>query len=114
MPNKTTAEAIESILDTIHSYGECKEFYLVRLGRQETSALRTAAKTMRKVERGELVEVVHAEWKCSTEHMKLICSKCGCSMPYVRELSGKDLPYCPNCGAKMDSERKDDNNAEIH
>ena len=58
----------------------------------------------------DAVEVVHGRWKHQYEKgmSYKVCSICGCR-------NGLDLKfnYCPNCGAKMDGERKD-NESETH
>lgn len=57
----------------------------------------------------DVVEVVHGEWidDKSTIIGDLIernCSLCGQRMTSCIE---RMMSYCPNCGAKMDGERKD-------
>lgn len=96
MADMTTAEAAE-ILERAKkqggTYGFVSEF---------SDACNLAAPICRRVASGELTEMGHGRWKCSDEKVELICSQCGCRMPFVRELAGKDLPYCPSCGALMD------------
>ena len=50
----------------------------------------------------DVAPVVHSEW---IYHMSFgVCKKCG----YEYEWKGTDAKnYCPNCGAKMDGERKE-------
>ena len=58
----------------------------------------------------DAAEVVHGRW---VDHMvrDWRCSECGDKIHKVRKVDGycyNDLPnYCPQCGAKMDGERKD-------
>ena len=57
----------------------------------------------------DAVEVVHGRWvQCEDWDLDYECSVCGC---YACENKYEDYnvltPYCPNCGAKMDGERKD-------
>jgi reverse gyrase len=75
----------------------------------DEEALELAAEIVRKVDKGELVEVVHAEWIHTSEpnedcmggyHDVIQCSDC-------HEDYDFEYDYCPNCGAKMDGERKD-------
>ena len=61
----------------------------------------------------DAVEVVHGRWitSATTWGEKAICSVCGRDL-YVNEpgnglLNIEDLHYCPNCGAKMDRERRE-------
>lgn len=55
----------------------------------------------------DAVEVVHAEWKesISLDEGFWICSNCN----FVSEATAAPIlyKYCPNCGAKMDGERRD-------
>ena len=66
----------------------------------------------------DAVEVVHGEWIEAygmEEAMKgtVICSNCGESYSAIVLTSGEislrnqKTKYCPNCGAKMDGERRD-------
>lgn len=63
----------------------------------------------------DAVEVVHGRW-FFTEYEYFNCSVCGfgyyngceCSSEAREKLkNGDTYRYCPNCGAKMDGERKD-------
>ena len=58
------------------------------------------------IEQAELVdavEVVHGEWEVvdQEEPRRYGCSRC-------KKLSWYETNYCPNCGAKMDGEVKND------
>ena len=57
----------------------------------------------------DVVEVVHGEWVLTnTECAEMTCSRCG--FTYYGEFDYECMSnYCPNCGAKMDGERKDNN-----
>lgn len=52
----------------------------------------------------DAVQVVHGRWvyEKTYQGMKYVCSECG-EIPECFEPN-----YCPNCGAKMDGERKND------
>ena len=79
--------------------------------------LRIAANDVRHQPTVDAVEVVHGHWTekiiCGgfAEEWGYKCSICGCT---VSERSGlgvyqdrnQQLNYCPNCGAKMDGERR--------
>ena len=58
----------------------------------------------------DAVEVVHGRWntKWLLGHEYAECSRCGCSMVDTNKFWGSN--FCPNCGAKMDGERKDNGN----
>ena len=57
----------------------------------------------------DAVPVVHGRWihldprGCATISGK--CSRCGWEAHYYED-DVADMPYCPNCGAKMDGERE--------
>ena len=54
--------------------------------------------------------VVHGKWEWNTNNGFYYCSNCKTVSPR-EDQDGEycDCPnYCPNCGAKMDGERKDD------
>lgn len=69
---------------------------------------------VKKVDSGELVEVVHGQWarKQIGKYIgtdKVVCSCCGCFLAVVGSDTGfkettRDMNYCPHCGAKMDLE----------
>ena len=55
----------------------------------------------------DAVEVVHGEWKVSIDSeisRSVYCSACGKCFYYAKKgaLNIDKMPYCPNCGAKMD------------
>lgn len=63
----------------------------------------------------DVVPVVHGEWadkevihkRCIEEWQSARCSACGKyhTTPYMYYFD--DFNFCPNCGAKMDGERKE-------
>ncbi len=66
----------------------------------------------------DVVEVRHGEWVLEHgEYGKMMCSVCKKSSPTERKPDPYEYfqladfyiesPYCPNCGAKMDGERKE-------
>ena len=64
--------------------------------------LATVRKKLRNLPYVDAVEVVHGWWEQAryTEAPLYICSECD-------KPEYKQHRYCPNCGAKMDGERKD-------
>ena len=57
----------------------------------------------------DAVEVVHGQWKVSRESeisRNVWCTACGKDFYMHRkgELQIDKMPYCPNCGAKMDGD----------
>lgn len=97
------------------SAGECAEELLkienafsddLYMGERQT--LQYAASILRKIDHGELVEVVHGEWKeyAGVDKGFHYCSKCE-SQAFNYEDGGSEIieilsDYCPSCGAKMD------------
>lgn len=61
----------------------------------------------------DVVEVRHGHWIDKPTgrymHMGSWCSVCGEKSGIGGIESNRHKPYCPNCGAKMDGERKADN-----
>ena len=55
-----------------------------------------------KLPKVDAVEVVHGRWETieGREYLGCLCSNC-------QKWSDAKTNYCPNCGAKMDGERKD-------
>ena len=51
----------------------------------------------------DVVEVRHGEWIKATPYSQEYCNQCGLT---PKTIFGKLPPYCPNCGAKMDGERR--------
>lgn len=62
----------------------------------------------------DAVEVVHGEWEITEDDyfdlVEMKCSVCGESYGFedYEDCIPKNYHYCPNCGAKMDRERKTD------
>ena len=57
----------------------------------------------------DAVEVVHGRWELESEtevSKKVYCTNCCQSFVFrkVAELQVDVMPYCPNCGAKMDGD----------
>ena len=67
------------------------------------------------IPRVDAVEVVHGSWLYDSGSGKYFCSACDeYALSFKKDtIYGGDLyevcltDYCPNCGAKMDGERKD-------
>ena len=62
----------------------------------------TIAEVLKQVPTVDAVEVVHGRWKNidTREYLGWMCSNC-------QKWFDSRTNYCPNCGAKMDGERKD-------
>ena len=60
----------------------------------------------------DVVEVRHGEWTDKPtgaySRMQSWCSACGKHSGIGGIESNRHKPYCPNCGAKMDGERRED------
>jgi rubrerythrin len=60
--------------------------------------------TILKAPTADVVEVRHGEWTKSSPYNRFMnCSVCGFGQDHTT------FKYCPNCGAKMDGERKQEN-----
>ena len=65
-----------------------------------------ASLTAKKMPTIDAVPVVHGTWVVKGQD--IFCSLCGEESSYTWYGGSKFSRYCPNCGAKMDGERKDD------
>ena len=54
----------------------------------------------------DAVEVVHGRWVEDTKTDMIACTECGHAWNIIDNCT-ETFNYCPNCGAKMDGERKD-------
>lgn len=110
MPNEMTAKAIV-MLDYFFKFADQnnKEEYThcaFRVDTEQTELLSYILSILRKVDRGELREVVHGEWIDNPEKFFVVeCSNCKkCQL--IRTC------YCPSCGAIMDGKEPDDAKAD--
>lgn len=73
----------------------------------------TIARIVRNAPTVDAVEVVHARWEWLGPNGLVPECMCGtCSACKVRSKYIVNTDICPNCGAKMDGERKQKENAE--
>ena len=65
--------------------------------------------TLEKVPAADVVEVVHGEWIDDKSTIIGDIIERNCSLCGQRMTSGIErlMPYCPNCGAQMEGERRD-------
>ena len=57
----------------------------------------------------EAEPVRHGKWLCSDDmYETAVCSVCNCDTEEPYEFVKKSWNFCPNCGAKMDGERKEE------
>ena len=57
----------------------------------------------------DVVEVIHSEWHTATVRMSCIDVTCRNCHNTEKISVTNYFEYCPHCGAKMDGERKDEN-----
>ncbi len=63
---------------------------------------------IKSIHASDVVPVVHGHWECSDEPYNIQTARCSnCKTEYyvsnLDEIGGDEIvPYCPNCGAKMD------------
>ena len=57
----------------------------------------------------DAVPVRHGKWNCGDDMFEYaICSACKWDSGEAWEYAKKNFIYCPNCGARMDAERKEE------
>ena len=94
-----------------HLYGQNKNDKLYRKDRETESRCEYVLSVLRTTPTVDAVPVVHGEWietEMGYDDYAWVCTVCG--EPWVLNAgtpSENDMNYCPNCGAKMDGERKD-------
>lgn len=82
-----------------------RAYVLAEYDRQHKGPPGGARKIMENAPAVEAVPVVHAMWVEETDHSyHWHCSKC----KQVWGMTKYFMKYCPNCGAKMDGERKNE------
>lgn len=68
-----------------------------------------ARKLMVDAPAADVVEVVHGKWNEDEHPFCNVCMECGLVIDRTcTKLNSGKLNYCPNCGAKMDGERKEE------
>lgn len=61
---------------------------------------------VRRIPAADVVEVKHGEWISDDADILFHCSECETQVSTSWDYES-DWGYCPNCGARMDGERKD-------
>ena len=74
-------------------------------GMQEQFAVQIVQQLTEAAPSVDAVEVWHGRWEKYARYM--ICSECDIGFCYYKNETDR-FRYCPNCGAKMDGERKYD------
>ncbi len=80
------------------------EWLLTQVSESSKDEIRDVIKRIDNAPTADVAPVVHARWvyERTYQGMKYVCSECG-EIPECFEPN-----YCPNCGAKMDGERRND------
>ena len=71
--------------------------------------LAVAQKNVRKIPAADVVEVKHARWENVGDSEEDLCFRCtNCKEEFSCEVDFRSyVKYCPECGAKMDGERRE-------
>jgi hypothetical protein len=77
-----------------------EEFFKTDPSGEEQLGFLKCRRIIRELPAADVAPVVHARW--IDRDGKTWCSRCDASNKQYKP------PYCPHCGAKMDSERKED------
>lgn len=80
---------------------ECGEWY-VEEGTEE-GFIGTVSQMLDMFSPADVVHVVHARWE-NYSPITIKCSRCG---HVIHDWRYSECKYCPNCGARMDGERKE-------
>ena len=91
----------EQIIDWYRPYGHT----------DEPIQFETMVSDLRDMDSADVAPVVHGRWvheHTSEGYAWVMCSECETVIHKI--LINKRLNYCPNCGAKMDGERKGEAN----
>ena len=63
----------------------------------------------------DVAPVRHGRWVSVPHKLARVCSVCNRDEPYkFADIDADVYDYCPNCGAKMDGERKENENGNEH
>ena len=93
---KTTMDAVNRLVDMTGDAGREK-------------GLRAAVSVLSRLDAADVAPVRHGHWV--NLHGKLVCNQCGVFAKWASEGNGfwgmAATNYCPNCGARMDGERRD-------
>ena len=73
------------------------------LFQRENDELREAVKRIKDIEPADVAPVRHARWE-NYSPITIKCSRCG---HVIHDWRYSECKYCPNCGARMDGERKE-------
>ena len=110
MANEKRLIDANAVLAGIDTFMQCyaekeKELtpFLVKVAIQALEMVRQLTKEMSTV---DAVEVVHGRWRFRKNWDFFVCSECSYE-------SSNYSKYCPNCGAKMDGERKDNGKEQL-
>lgn len=68
-----------------------------------TTEILRLRRELRALPSADVVQVVHARWE-NYSPITIKCSHCG---HVIHDWRYSECKYCPNCGAKMDGERKE-------
>lgn len=72
--------------------------------------VKTATAFLNEVKDADIEEVKHAEWRSVMGDVIFACSNCDSEVSTSWDYENDDMfDYCPCCGAKMNGERKNEN-----
>lgn len=74
---------------------------------RELTAFSEAILRVKAAPAADVVEIKHGEWISDDADILFHCSKCETQISTSWDYEGLDWNYCPDCGAKMDGERRE-------